>query len=129
MLTVVVVCNVLLSLVCLYVAWQLWKIRRSLTIAADAVTVAERATYEVLHGAPRAIAFGQSGIRGWRGSYERLELQRQQVQQILTLLGLVQTLLRQTTRYWPGVRPQTRTDALKSQLRLRRLQRQQRFTQ
>jgi hypothetical protein len=129
MVTVVVVCNVLLSLVCLYVAWRLWNIRRALTIAADAVTAAERATYEVLHGAPRAIALGQSGIRGWRGSYERLQMQRQQVQQVLTLLGLVQTLLRQITRYWPGVPPRTRTDALKSQLRLRRLQRQQRFTQ
>lgn len=90
MLTVVVVLNVLISLLCLYVAWQVWNLRRALRATAAAVLLAERNTYNVLHGAPEAITQGQVGIGGARDSYQQLELQLQKVQQVLTLLSLVQ---------------------------------------
>lgn len=94
MLTVVVVLNVLISLVCLFVAWQVWNLRRVLGAAADAILLAERNTYNVLHGAPEAITQGQMGVGEARESYQQLELQLQKVQQVVTLLSLVQRVWR-----------------------------------
>jgi hypothetical protein len=90
MLTFVVVLNVLISLICLYVAWQVWNLRRALRATADAVLLAERNTYKLLHGAPEAISQGQVGIAGARDGYQQLELQLQKFQQILMLLSLIQ---------------------------------------
>lgn len=94
MFQVVVVLNVLLSLLCLYVAWQVWNLRRTLATAADVLTNVERSTYVVLHGAPKAISQGQLGVQGLRERYQQLELQLQQVQQVLTVLGLIQSVWR-----------------------------------
>jgi len=104
MLTVVVVLNVLISLVCLYVAWQVWNLRRVLGAAADAILLAERNTYNVLHGAPEAILQGQAGVGGARDSYQQLELQLRKVQQVLTLLSLVQRVWRSPITRSPLVR-------------------------
>ncbi len=98
MVTVVVVLNVLISLLCLYVAWQVWNLRRTLAVVVDAITIAERNTYAVLHGAPNAISKGQLGVHGLRERYQQLELQLQQVQKVLTVLGLLQSLLRSGVR-------------------------------
>jgi hypothetical protein len=98
MLTVVVVLNVLISLICLYVAWRVWNLRRALAAAADVLTIAERNTYAVLHGAPNAISNGQVGVQGLRERYQQLEVQLQKVQQVLTLLGLGQSVWRSARR-------------------------------
>lgn len=94
MLTVVVVLNLLISLICLGVAWQVWNLRRVLGAAADAILLAERNTYNVLHNAPEAILQGQEGVGGARDSYQQLEIQLQKVQQVLTLLSLIQRVWR-----------------------------------
>ncbi len=98
MVTIVVVLNVLISLVCLYVAWQVWNLRRTLVAVVNAIAIAERNTYAVLHGAPDAIDKGQLGVHTLRERYQQLELQLQQVQQVLTVLGLLQSLLRPRLR-------------------------------
>lgn len=98
MFAVVVVFNVLLSLLCLYVAWRVWNLRRALAAAANVLTSVERSTYAVLHGAPQNIYVGQSGVQGLGERYQQLELQLQRVQQVLTLLGLVQGVLRSVLR-------------------------------
>lgn len=125
MVTVVVVINVLISLLCLYVAWFLWNLRRSLSVAADVVTLFDRDTHNALYGAPNAISQGQLGVRASRGSYQKLEIQLQRVQQILAFLGLLQSLLRMVTRSSSN-RNQRNLDAGKSRLRSRRSRRQQR---
>jgi hypothetical protein len=98
MVTVVVVLNLLISLLCLYGAWWVWNLRRSLAAATKVLTDAERSTYAVLHGAPNAISQGQLGSRGLRDRYQQLELQLQQVQKVLGLLGLVQSFWRSQSR-------------------------------
>lgn len=98
MVILVVILNLLLSLLCLYVAWRVWNLRRVLAATADAVTLAERNTYNVLHGAPNAIYRGQIGVEGLRERYQQLDLQVQQLQQVLTLLGLVKSIWRTTSR-------------------------------
>lgn len=119
MVTVVVGLNVLISLLCLYVAWRLWKLRRALAAATRAITSAERSTYKVLHGAPRAIYRGQSGVQGLSERYSQLELQLQRVRQVLALLGLLQRIGSSTFQ---------RRDRL-SRSQWRRLQRLQRYGQ
>jgi hypothetical protein len=98
MVAVVVVINVLISLLCLYVAWFLWNLRRALSVAADVVTLFDRDTHNALYGAPNAISQGQLGIRATRGSYQNLEIQLQRVQQVIAFLGLLQRLLPMVTR-------------------------------
>jgi hypothetical protein len=98
MVTVVVVLNVLISLLCLYVAWQVWNLRRTLMVATAILTNVERSTYLVLHGAPNAISQGQLGVHGLRESYQQLDLQLQKVQQVLALIGLLQRAWRSVGR-------------------------------
>jgi hypothetical protein len=55
MVTVVITINMLIASGCLYVAWQVWKLRIALSRAADGLIAAERATAQVLSGAPQGI--------------------------------------------------------------------------
>jgi len=100
-LIIVVIINLSISLLCLYVAWQLKKWARKLGAAADAVTAAERNTYKVLHNAPKSIYKGEVGINRLRVRYQKLgelyqqlEFQLQQIRQVLVLLSLAQKILR-----------------------------------
>lgn len=90
MLTVVLVLNVLIALLCLYVAWQVWKLQRVLAKVADTLISVERRTYAVLHGAPEAIASGKRNTRKLRQQYRELETQLQRATQVLGLLSLGQ---------------------------------------
>lgn len=94
MLQIVVGINILISVLCLYVAWRVWTLRRALAITADVVASFERSTYLTLHGAPQAICNGQLGVRGLKERYQQLDRQLQQVQQVLTVLALLQRILR-----------------------------------
>lgn len=125
MLQIVVIFNVLLSLLCLYVAWQVWNLRRALAATTAALINAERNTHGLLYGAPRAISQGQLGVRGLRERYQQLELQVQKVRQILALLTLIQNL------WLLGFRRSVRNSSASSEgtsasRRLRRLQRSRR---
>lgn len=124
-MVIVVVLNLLISLLCLYVAWFLWNLRRALSVAADVVTLFDRDTHNALHGAPHAISQGQFGVRATRGSYQELEIQLQRVQQVLALLGLLQSLLPVVTRSSTKLR-QRSLDGLKLRSRSRLSRRQRR---
>ncbi len=126
MITFVVVFNVLLSLLCLYVAWQLWNLRRSLAITADVVALFERDTYNALHGAPQAISQGQLGVNNLRSGYQQLEIQLQRVQQILSLLSLAPRILRIAVRSSTRRSQRNQVDRLVRRSQLRRLRRQRR---
>jgi hypothetical protein len=126
MVMVVVVLNVLISLLCLYVAWSVWNLRQALAVAADVLSNFDRDTHNVLHGAPNGISQGQLGVRSLRGSYRQLEIQLQQVQQVLAFLGLVQRLLLMVTRSSTRLRQGSGADRTKSRSHSRRLRRQQR---
>lgn len=112
MVTVVVVINTGISLVCLYVAWRVWKLRKTLARVADAIDSAERSTYKTLHGAPKAISKGQvAGVQlGER--YRQLELQLQRVQQLLSLVALGKTVWQQNRPKFVQ-RPLSRTQRIK----------------
>ncbi|NJO73323.1 MAG: hypothetical protein HC833_05865 [Leptolyngbyaceae cyanobacterium RM1_406_9] len=83
MVIVVVTLNCLIALCCLYAAWRIWRLRRFLAKVTATLTTAERNTHAVLYGAPKGIGSGQTGIYQSRRSYQQLQLQLQQLQQIL----------------------------------------------
>lgn len=95
MLTFVLLFNFLLAALCLITAWQVWRLRRSLARVADALTLAEQKTHRVLQGAPSSIARGQLGIYELRQQVQQLEPQLQQLQRVVGLLQLGQSLWRQ----------------------------------
>jgi hypothetical protein len=92
MLTVVLVINGLIGLVCLFVAWRLWKLKNQLSRAADTLISLERSVHRVLHGAPGYITRGQSSTHRLRHNLKQLERQLQRIQQMMTLLSIGQRL-------------------------------------
>lgn len=92
MVTFVIVINVLISIVCLYIAWRIVKLRRRIAKFADRIIAAERRTYAVLHKAPTGILKGQSGAQQMQARYQQLKNRLQQVQQVLVLLDVGQKI-------------------------------------
>lgn len=99
MVTVVVILNLLIALLCLYVAWRMWQLRRVLAKATDALIAAEHSTHQVLSDAPEFVLRGQGGVAHLRKQYLRAALQLQKAQQILTLLGLGQFVWKRYGRF------------------------------
>jgi hypothetical protein len=95
MLIVVVVMNTLIALLCFFVAWQIWKIRRVLRRISNTLAAVERSTHALLYNAPTAISRGEGGANLLRQRYQQLELQLQQVQKVLGLLSLGQVVWQQ----------------------------------
>jgi tRNA U38,U39,U40 pseudouridine synthase TruA len=87
MLTAVVIINVLISLLCFYIAAKVWKVRRVLEGFESRIAAMNRCTSYVLSKSPDFIATRQQAARQLRRNYLQLELQLQQVQQLLGLLG------------------------------------------
>lgn len=98
MLITVLVINLLISLFCLYSAWQIWHLRRTLANVADALTIYERDTHAVLYGAPPGILQGQKGTHALRQQHQRLIMQLQKVRQVLALVSFGQGVWRSTRR-------------------------------
>lgn len=94
---VVVSINGLLSIGLLWLAVQLWQLRRTLRSAAQGMESAARGTHATLGNAPQGIAGGQRGIYGFRQNYRTLEPTLEaNLQKITWMLAL----LRQLTQFW-----------------------------
>jgi hypothetical protein len=109
MVAIVIAINLLITLICLVVAWQLWKLRRTLAKVTATLVAAERSTHKLLHNAPDAIVKGQLGIYQLRQAYQGSGPQLQRVRKALALLGLGQSFFWQfSTSPVPrssGIRP------------------------
>ncbi|NDJ18257.1 hypothetical protein [Myxacorys almedinensis] len=93
MVAIVVVINLLIALFGFWLACKVWRLRRTLSQAADAIALAERNTHHVLGNAPTAILRGQLGTQELRQTYQQLQPKVRQAQQALALLSLSQTIL------------------------------------
>ncbi len=101
MFAFVLIANLLIGCGCLFVAWQVWRVKSSLAQASETLLSVEQAIYNCLHGAPQSINKGQMGIYQLRQKYQHLEIQLQRAQQVLTLLSFGQ-MLWQRQRLVPG---------------------------
>ncbi|NEO71196.1 hypothetical protein [Moorena sp. SIO3H5] len=86
----VIVINIMLSLLCLYIACQMWQLGQWLSSIANRLERLERRIYKNLYSAPKAIVLGQVGIHGVREQYQKLQLQLHTLKQIFLLLGMLQ---------------------------------------
>lgn len=109
MVTVVIVINVVLALLCLYTAWQVLKFRRVLAQVTATLSAAERSTHRTLYRAPEAILKGQAGTQYLRQQYRQLQMQLGLVQQILALLSLGQVAWRSRSQSLPLLRSSGRS--------------------
>ncbi|MGH8000253.1 MAG: hypothetical protein ACREPR_12670 [Brasilonema sp.] len=94
MVTVVVVINILISLILLYLAWRMRRLKRRLTRIANILVAAERSSHAVLLGAPEAIYMSQRNIHNLRQGNQPPQLQIQRLRQIFSLLALGQQIWR-----------------------------------
>jgi hypothetical protein len=88
----VVAINLLLALGGFYLAMWLWQLRRSLAQVSHSLDEAERNTYNALHGAPEAIALGQTGTRELRDQLQRSGSQLRRLRQVVGLIATVRNL-------------------------------------
>ena len=94
MLIFAIICNVLITLVNLYVLRKILKIRRYAANLADRLTVFEQHTHKVLEPAPQVVSQGKKGTRQLKEKYQKLELQLLQIQKLLQLLRVINSLSR-----------------------------------
>ncbi len=95
MVTIIVIINTLITLMLLYVAWQLRQLRLKIAQIADNLSAYERQAHAVLRGTPAAITTGRLGIYQLRRGPKPLD-QLIRVQQVLTLLGVGKQIWQQT---------------------------------
>ncbi|MBW4594723.1 MAG: hypothetical protein KME46_17875 [Brasilonema angustatum HA4187-MV1] len=90
MVTVVVVINILISLILLYVAWRVRRVKRRLTRIANIFIAAERSSHAVLYTAPQALYTSLGNINNLRQKDQPARLQIQRLRQIFSLVALGQ---------------------------------------
>lgn len=98
MIAIVVTINILIALFNFYLAWRIWKIRRTIAGVTKAILVAERNTYNVLHSAPDKVILGQKGSRLLREKYRNLDFQLERLGRLLGILSFTQQFWLKRTR-------------------------------
>lgn len=109
----VVIANFLFGIACLWIAFKIWQFRRKLAVISDRILGVEQAVHRVLYPAPNAMRKAQVGTSHLREKYAQLGVQYERVQQILSILSLVQLFM----RYGQVVMPQSRSPYGKNQKR------------
>jgi hypothetical protein len=94
MVALVVIINILISLILLYIARQVWKLKQRLANMANRLTALERCTHAVLDKAPSNISRRQQNIQNLRQGNQSIQAQIQQVRQIFSLLLVGQQIQR-----------------------------------
>ena len=94
MLIFTIICNVLITLINLYVLRKILKIRRYAANLADRLTIFEKHTHKVLEPAPRVIHQEKTGTRKLKEKYQKIELQLLQIEKLLQLLKILNSMSR-----------------------------------
>lgn len=113
-MVVVVVINLVLALILLFVAWQIWQLRLKLAQVADILLVYDRVTHAALYQTPDAIAAGQLAMRQVQQPNLPARLKLVRIQQVLNLLNVgleigQQTLLVGQSRFLRQVLTRSRS--------------------
>ncbi len=110
MITLVIVINISIALLCGYFAWHVWQLRNTLAEVADAVLEWEQNTHDALNPSvtPATILQGQQGIYQTRQSYAQLQRQVQQLERLMALFGGGTQILRSLRRRHRGAKSRYR---------------------
>ncbi|MDX2230988.1 MAG: hypothetical protein NW220_15215 [Leptolyngbyaceae cyanobacterium bins.349] len=93
-IALVVINNFLFGLACLWIARKIWLFRRKVAVIAERILSVEQTVHRVLYPAPNAIAKAQRSTSRLRERYVQLGIQYERVQQIVSILSLVQLFMR-----------------------------------
>lgn len=88
MLVFAIICNLLIALINLIVAFRIWKLRQLLVKVTEILDLLERSAYYLLYFAPIVITPGEKNARNLKQKYRQLQYQLRLVRQILRLLSL-----------------------------------------
>ena len=88
MVIVVAIINIIISLVLIYIAGYLSKLKHQLAAIADRLTAYERSADKFLTRAPKHIAFQRQNISNLHQGQQHLALQILQIQQMISLVGI-----------------------------------------
>ncbi|MBD2482239.1 MULTISPECIES: hypothetical protein [Planktothrix] len=102
MLITVIIINILISLVCLYIARKIWLFTLMINRLEKRLILMERNTRFVLERAPNFIDYGQQGSAQLRQNYKQLQRQLQQLNQAMALVSFA-------VRFWPRAIPGSRS--------------------
>ena len=94
MLISVIVFNVLISLINLWLAWYIWKLRRTLSNLADTLSIFEENTEKILQITPEVVLKAQTGSNYARRVYAQWQEQQLKLKQVLTIVVFVSKILR-----------------------------------
>ncbi len=94
MLITVIVINILISLLCLYLARKIWMFTLMINRLEKRLIIMERRTRFILERAPNFINYGQRGSSQLRQNYSQLQRQLQQLKQAMGLISFA-------VRFWP----------------------------
>jgi predicted PurR-regulated permease PerM len=98
MLTFVLIFNLLITLINLFVAWRIWQLQKFLVKATKTLNKVERITHSLLSSAPEIIAKEQKDSFNLKQKHQKLKLQLQRVQKILTILILGYNIWQKQTK-------------------------------
>lgn len=90
----VVLNNFLFGIACLWIARRVWQFRRKLAKISDQILGVEQSVHGVLYPAPEFILKGKTSTSKLRDRYAQLGVQYEKIQQILSILSLMQLFLR-----------------------------------
>lgn len=92
MVTIVVIINTLISIVLLYLAWQLGKLKQRIGCIADEIKAYEIISHRLLYQAPESLTLGQLQIKKIRDKKQVIQLQITQMRRVISVLLLAQRL-------------------------------------
>ena len=94
MLIFVLIINLLITIFNLYITWKIWQLRQVLVVVTDYLHTLDKSVDSILAPAPQVIIQGKQGTGKLKISYQKLELQLQQINKIWQLLSLASLVWR-----------------------------------
>ena len=86
MVTIVVVTNIIISLILLYCAWQMHKLRQYAVRMKKFFNKCDRNSYAMLYRRPEAIYLGRESLRDLSRENQNLQVKIRLIKQILALV-------------------------------------------
>jgi hypothetical protein len=86
MIVFLIVVNLLITLLNLYLALKIWKLRQILIQVTDALTQCEKNAHVMLYLAPKLLRRSQNNICLCKKKYQKFQLQIEKIRQLLILL-------------------------------------------
>jgi hypothetical protein len=101
MLTFLIIFNLFITLVNLYLALKIWKLRQILTQVTDALNKCEANVHLMLSLAPKLIYRSRTNIYLAKERYQKLQFQLTQIKKIVVLLVWLSRFCRSQARLRP----------------------------